>query len=128
LCVEVEFKGRERLKEGFEDGLIDGSAGNVLANGHAILLTKIIAEVVSRGRVLDHHLMSALATIDQPVEERLPGSRETTSFVAIVFGMVVTQHGLDFLKGLPRNIGRIFVIDANFPVFHREAFAGWPVS
>src|SRR5262245_56622807 len=36
--------------------------------------------------------------------------------------MVVTKHGLDFLKGLPGNIGRELVIDTDFPFLHGKAF------
>jgi hypothetical protein len=80
------------LKEGFQHGLIDGSANDVLANRRTILLTQIIAKVVSGGSVLNQHLMAALAAIDQPMKERLPGSRNTTGFVAMVLGIIVVQH------------------------------------
>ena len=42
--------------------------------------------------------------------------------------MVIAEHGLDFLKGLPGNIGRILVVDTNFPVFNGKPFAAWEMS
>src|SRR5262245_7315807 len=56
------------------------------------------------------------------MQERLSGSGNAAGFIAVIFGMIIAEHGLNFLKGLPGNIGWIFVVDPKFPLFYWEAF------
>src|SRR5262245_12918197 len=87
--IDVEFDGRERLKESREDRSISRAAGDVLTNGYAIFLTHRVAEVVCVVFVLDHHFVAALAAVEQAVQERLSGPGNAAGFIAAILGVVV---------------------------------------
>ena len=65
--------------------------------------------------------MAAFPAVDQPVEQSLAGPGNAARLVLVVFAVVVLDHGLDFLKSGPSNIGRILVRNADLPLGHRQA-------
>jgi hypothetical protein len=86
--INVEFDGRERLKESLEDGLVNRISGDVLTNRNTVFLTQRVAEIVGVGLVLDHHFVTALAAVEQTVQERLSGSGDAAGFIAVILGVV----------------------------------------
>src|SRR5262249_9620482 len=72
------------------------------------------------GFVLHDHFVSALPAIDDAVQERLAFTWHAAGFVTVVLGIIVTQHGLDFLKNFPVHIGRILVFHDDSPLLARQ--------
>jgi hypothetical protein len=58
------------------------------------LLAQIVTQVAGAARVLDHHLVAALAAVDQALQQRLARTRNAARAVVVVFGIVVSQLSL----------------------------------
>src|SRR5215218_3797798 len=80
------------------------------------------AQVTGRPRIADHHLVGALAAVEQAGQQRLARPGDSPSLVALVLGVVVLEHLLDPLESLPVNVGRVLVLDEYSPLFHLQAF------
>src|SRR5262249_25890516 len=120
--VKIQFGSRKGGKELVHDPLIHGIGPEALAHRNLILAAEVGAQVLRAAFVLDGHLMTALPTVDDALQQRFAGPRHAARAVAIVFAVIVLQHGLDLLESLPRNKRRILVPQAYLPLFHRQAF------
>src|SRR5713226_3880476 len=67
--IDIEFYRRESLEKCLHDLHIHRISVNVLADRNMILLTQIIAEIASSVFVLHHHFVSALSTVDHPMQQ-----------------------------------------------------------
>ncbi len=81
-----------------------------------MLLTQVITDVAGTVFVLHDHFVAAFPAIHNPMEERFAIAGHAARFVPIVFGVIVAQRRLDFLKGLPVHVGRIFVFHDDSPL------------
>src|SRR5262249_52974368 len=79
-----------------------------------------VAEIARSPFVLHDHLVPALPTGDDAVEQGFAGPRDPPAFVAVVFAVVVADHALDSLKSVPADIGRILVPEADLPLGHGQ--------
>ena len=70
--------------------------------------------------VLHDHLVPALPAVDDAVEQGLAGPGHPPALVAVVFAVVVADHGLDSLKSVPADVGRILVPEADLPLVHGQ--------
>jgi hypothetical protein len=116
----IQFCWRERLEERCNGLPINRIGRDELTLGCAVLLAQVIADVTGAGFVLHDHFVAAFPAMDDAVQERLAFPRHTSGFVPVVLGVIVTQHGLDFLKNLPVHIGRIFVFQDDSPLLARQ--------
>src|SRR5947199_1952185 len=105
--VDIEFDGRERLEKGLYHVRINTIAGNMLADRHMVFLTEKVAQVAGASLVLDNHLVSTLTTVNKPMQQCRPWPWHSSGFVAVVLSVVVQEHGLDVLKRLPGDVGRV---------------------
>jgi hypothetical protein len=120
-AVDIEFDGRERLEKSLYHIRINAITGNMLADGHTVFLTEKVAQITCASLILDNHLVSTLTAVNKPMQQRGPWPWHPSGFVAVVLGIVVQEHGLDVLKRLPRDVGGVYVIDTDLPLFHRES-------
>src|SRR5262249_47561708 len=79
-----------------------------------------VADVAGLRFVLNHHLVPALRTVDDAVEQRRAGPGYSPTLVAVVFTVVVVDHSLNSLKTVPADVGRILVLEADLPLVHGE--------
>ena len=89
-----------------------------------MLLAQVIADVAGAGLVLHDHLMTALATIDETVQQGGARAGNAAGLVAVVLRMVVAQHVLDLLERLPGDVGRIPVVHDDPPLRARAWLLG----
>ena len=54
------------------------------------------------------------------MEQGLAGPGHPPALVAVVFAVVVADHGLDSLKSVPADVGRILVPEADLPLVHGQ--------
>ncbi len=118
--VGIQFGGGEGLEEGRHGLGIDRSGRDGLAHRHAVLLTKIVADVAGPVPVLDHHLVTARAAVNHPVQQRGALPRHAARLVPVVLGVIVAQHGVDLLERRPADIGGVLVLHDDPPLLARE--------
>src|SRR2546421_12036047 len=80
----------------------------------------MIANIVSLWLVLHHHLVPALAAVNDSVEQRLARTGHPSGLVAVVFAAIVPKHALNRLEGRPVDVGRVLVVDPDLPFSHGE--------
>ena len=92
---DLQFGRGDGLEESLHDPGVDRVGGQALADRHAVLLAQIIADVAGAGLVLHHHLMAALAAVDDAVEQGGARAGNAPGLVAVILRVVVAQHLLD---------------------------------
>src|SRR5688572_8462812 len=60
--------------------------------------------------------MAALPTGDHAMEKSFARTRHAPSPVAIVLRVILLEHSLNAFVGLPTDIGRVFILHADFPL------------
>ena len=91
-----------------------------------MLLTKVVADVAAAALVLNDHLVTARAAIDDPVQESGAIARHTARLVAIILCIIVAQHVLDLLERVPADVGRVLVPHHNPPLLARKLLLSRP--
>src|SRR6266446_10807388 len=76
--------------------------------------------------LLHHHLVAAGAAIDEAMQQGFARPGDATGFLAIIFGVVVMQHGLNLFESRPTDVRGILIVDPNAPLLHGEPLGGWP--
>ena len=116
---DLQFGRGDGLEESLHDPGVDRVGGQALADRHAVLLAQIIADVAGAGLVLHHHLMAALAAINDAVEQGGARAGNAPGLVAVILRVVVAQHRLDPVECLPGDVGRILVLHDEPPLLAR---------
>jgi hypothetical protein len=119
LLVDIQFNRGKGLKESLNDEIVDGLSQNALANAGLLLLAASDTQVLGSAFVLDHHFVAAFAAVGDSMQEGGAWPGNATGLVAIVFGAVILQHGLDMLESFPGDVGGILILDHDFPPFER---------
>lgn len=114
LLIGIQLNGGESLEEGLHHLFIHGVGGDALTDWDATCLSQVVAQVVMAPFVLNHQLVSALATIHDTLQQHCPWARHAAGLVTIILGIIVSQHRLDAHKGFPVEVSRIFVVDDDF--------------
>src|SRR5689334_123888 len=125
---DLQFRWGGSLEESLDDPSVDRVGGQALTNRHAMLLAQIIADVTRPGFVLHHHLVPALAAIDEAVEQGGARAGYAAGLVAVVLCVVVAQHRLDLVKRFPGDVGRILVLHDKPPLLARPRLLHGPGS
>ena len=107
VSIHIQFDGREYLEEGLHHRSINCTGGDVLTDGHVILLAQGIAEIMCPAFVLDPHFVSTLGAVDDAMQQCRSSSRHPTGLVAVVFSIVVGKPGLDLLERFPKHIAAL---------------------
>ena len=116
----VDLGDTQRLEEPRHDRVVDRVAADPLADRCSRLLLEMIAEILRAAFVLHAHLVSALAAVDDAVQQRLAFARYAAGLVASVLGVVVAQHRLNPFERVPRNVLRVLVLHAVPPLLRRQ--------
>ncbi len=91
-----------------------------------MLLTQVIAYVLTAAFVAHEHFVTALATPSDAVQQGSSVAWDAAALGAQVLSPVVAQHDLYLLEGVPPNVGWIFVLHHDPPVPCRPRRLLWP--
>src|SRR5439155_5999575 len=95
---------------------IDRSGRNILTHGGPILLPQGVTDVAGAALILHDQRVAACPAVDESVQEGLARAWDPTGFVAVIRGVIVFEHGLNLRVGLPTDVGRVDVRDADAPL------------
>ena len=83
------------------------------------LLPEGVAKILGSALVLYHHLVTALAAVDEAVQQGFPRSRDAPGLVPVVLAVVIADHGHNLLIRGPVDVGGIHVPDMDAPLGRR---------
>jgi hypothetical protein len=108
--------------------VIDPVGRNVLADRDPILLAQRVAQIEGAMLVLDHHLVPALAAVEQPMQQCRTSTGDAARLVPVILSVVVFEHVPDLQKGVPTHIGGVLIVDTDLPLLYWEGLLnrlGW---
>ncbi len=115
LRIEGEFHGRQSLKEGGDDALIDRISGQALTNRRRCLCPEVMAQILMAPCVLHDHLVPTDTAGDNALQEGHALAGHAAPAVGLIGGVVGLQDGRNPVKGLPGEGGRVAVVHDYLP-------------
>ncbi len=120
--IGIQFNGRQYFEEDSHNLIVNCLCWDILTDGHTILLTKVVADITWGLFVLNHHLVTAFTTIDHTVQQCLTTSGYAAGLIAIIGGVVLLNQGHYLFKGLPTDVGWVFILDYDLPLVYPKPF------